>query len=88
MEERLAELQSVVGSDSGIELYHEEEGVEVADITEELIDWEIATMRACLENNTQTKTSGKVNFRRNPFQSSLPAERSVATELQTDDWLG
>ena len=88
LEKRLAEPPSVVGSDVGIELNLEEEGVEVADITEELINREIATMRACLENNTQTNTAGNVNFGMELFQSSLPAETSVVLETQNDDWIG
>ena len=76
----------MVGLDIGSEVGH----IKIAEgggITEEEIEREIASMRACLEHNTQTNTTGNVHLDRELRHSSLPAERSVARETRNDNWM-
>ena len=79
LQERKGEPQSVVGSDIGSEV-GDEKIAEGDGITEEEIEREIASMRACLENNIRTNAVGNIHLERELGQNSLPTERSVARE--------
>ena len=73
LEKRMMDPPSIVDKDA--------EGRERE--AEEMV-WEIER-RTNLDHSTQTRKSANVHFQRQPFQSSMTADRSTAVTPQVDD---